>query len=151
MLTDVKLRALRPRDRLFRVADARGLAVEVPPSGALRWRFRYRFDGKEKMLSLGTYPDVRLGEARDQRDEARRLLRKGTDPSTHRQTTRAADSTGRDVPTFEKVARDWMASQDELAQVTANKNRWLMETFRDRPAPHNRGHGTGAADCAPQG
>lgn len=74
MLTDVKLRALKRQESLYRVADSRGLAVEVPPSGALRWRFRYRFDGKAKMLSFGTYPDVRLSEARDLRDEARRLV-----------------------------------------------------------------------------
>ena len=129
MLTDVKLRTLRPRDRLYRVADARGLAVEIPPSGAPRWRFRYRFEGKEKMLSLGTYPDVRLSEARDQRDEARRQLRQGIDPSTHRQTARAASGARHELPTFEAVARAWMASQDDLAEVTANKNRWLMESF----------------------
>ncbi len=90
MLTDVKLRALKRQNSLYRVADSQGLAVEVPPSGALRWRFRYRFDGKAKMLSFGTYPDVRLGEARDLRDQARRLLRKGTDPSVDRQEQRKA-------------------------------------------------------------
>jgi hypothetical protein len=58
MLTDAKLRALKHRDALYRVTDAGGLAVEVPVSGAPRWRFRYRFDGKAKMLSLGTYPSI---------------------------------------------------------------------------------------------
>jgi hypothetical protein len=60
MLTDVKLRALKPADSLYRVADSKGLTIEVPTAGALRWRLRYRFAGKAKMLSLGTYPDVKL-------------------------------------------------------------------------------------------
>lgn len=128
MLTDVKLRALKRQDSLYRVADSQGLAVEVPPSGALRWRFRYRFDGKAKMLSFGTYPDVRLGEARDLRDQARRLLRNGTDPSVDRQEQRRAPTITDAGRTFAAVAREWMASQ-EVAEVTANKNRWLMETF----------------------
>ncbi|HEY0232082.1 MAG TPA: Arm DNA-binding domain-containing protein, partial [Dokdonella sp.] len=50
MLTDVKLRALKPADSLYRVADAKGLTVEIPTAGAPRWRLRYRFDGKAKML-----------------------------------------------------------------------------------------------------
>ncbi len=131
MLTDVKLRALQRRESIYRVSDAQGLAIEVPPSGAQRWRYRYRFDGKAKMLSLGTYPDVKLGEARTERDDARRLLRQGVDPSTQRQEKKRErrSSASDDERTFERVAREWMASQSELADVTANKNRWLMETF----------------------
>ncbi|EQD31899.1 phage integrase, partial [mine drainage metagenome] len=56
MLTDIKLKALRPRAKLYRVADERGLCIEVHPTGARYWRQRYSFGGKDKMLSLGVYP-----------------------------------------------------------------------------------------------
>jgi len=128
MLTDAKLRTLSRRESLYRLADAQGLAVEVPPSGALRWRFRYRFAGKAKMLSLGTYPGVKLSEARDLRDEARRLLRQGVDPSADRQEQQTPPEPPPAPQTFERVARDWMQRQD-VATVTANKNRWLFEKY----------------------
>jgi len=128
MLTDAKLRTLRGRESLYRVADAQGLAVEVPPAGALRWRFRYRFAGKAKMLGLGTYPDVKLSEARDLRDDARRMLRQGIDPSAERQEQQKPPEPPPAPLTFEQAARDWMQRQD-VAPVTANKNRWLFEKF----------------------
>jgi integrase len=130
MLSDVKLRALKPADSLYRVADAKGLTIEVPTAGALRWRLRYRFAGKAKMLSLGTYPDVKLTEARDRRDAARALLREGVDPSADRQEKKNAPDIALtdEVKTFGAIARNWMSKQD-IAEVTANKNRWLLETF----------------------
>ena len=71
MLTDTKRRAMKPKTALYRITDNDGLAVEVPPQGAMRWRYRYRFEGKAKMLSLGTYPSVTLAQARLRRDAAR--------------------------------------------------------------------------------
>jgi uncharacterized protein RhaS with RHS repeats len=68
MLTDAKLSALKGKGTLYRVTDSDGLAVEVPARGALRWRYRYRFAGKAKMLSLGVYPAVSLAQARLRRD-----------------------------------------------------------------------------------
>ncbi|MFT3792048.1 MAG: integrase arm-type DNA-binding domain-containing protein [Rudaea sp.] len=81
MLTDAKLRVMKPRRVLYRVADANGLCIEVPTSGARLWRFRYRFNGKASMLSLGEYPAVSLVDARARRDEARKLLNAGTNPA----------------------------------------------------------------------
>ncbi|GAA0715301.1 tyrosine-type recombinase/integrase [Dokdonella soli] len=128
MLTDVKLRTLTRRESLYRVADGGGLAIEVPPAGALRWRFRYRFNGKAKMLSFGTYPDVKASEARNLRDDARRFLRQGIDPSAQRQEKKRTPAIVPDAQTFGAIAREWIARQ-EVADVTANKNRWIMETF----------------------
>jgi Arm DNA-binding domain len=79
MLTDAKLRALKHRDALYRVTDSAGLVVEVPVNGAPRWRFRFRFDGKAKILSLGTYPSVSLAQARLRRDAARASLANGVE------------------------------------------------------------------------
>lgn len=83
-LNDVAIRALKSKDRVFRVADEKGLCIEVAVSGSKLWRFRYRFAGKAKVLSFGRYPEVSLKEARQRRDEARRTLRDGIDPSLER-------------------------------------------------------------------
>ena len=70
MLTALKLSTLKPRETIYRVADAAGLCIEVRPDGGRSWRYRYRFAGKPRMLSLGIYPDVSLAEARKRRDDA---------------------------------------------------------------------------------
>lgn len=83
-LTDTKIKKLKPEDRLYRIADFKGLAIEVKPSGVKAWRFRYRFDGKASMMSLGEYPIVTLAEARVKRDQARELLDKGINPTQYK-------------------------------------------------------------------
>ncbi|WP_445146253.1 tyrosine-type recombinase/integrase [Dyella sp. Tek66A03] len=129
MLTDVKLRGLKRKAALYRVADADGLAVEVPVSGALRWRYRYRFASKAKMLSLGTYPAVSLAQARQRRDAARVQLAHGIDPSTHRQTVKHAQIQAlAPVVTFQHVALQW-AERQSVAQITANKSQWIFASF----------------------
>ena len=72
------------------MADGGGLYLEVSPSGGKWWRLKYRFDGKEKRLSLGTYPDTSLADARGKREAARKLLAAGVDPGEHRKATDAA-------------------------------------------------------------
>ncbi|MGH9437345.1 MAG: tyrosine-type recombinase/integrase [Terriglobia bacterium] len=127
MLTDVKLRNLKPRHRLYRVADSAGLAIEVRPNGVRYWRLRYRFADKSKMLSFGAYPEVTLAAARLKRDQARKSLRDGKDPSDVRRLSKLkAKATA--ANSFEAVAREWMARQ-HVAEKTAKKNRWLLETF----------------------
>ncbi len=121
MLTDTKLKTLRPRAKLYRVADAHGLCVEVHPTGARYWRLRYRLGGKEKMLSLGVYPDVSLIAARKRRDETRTLIAGGTDPSAQRQADKRESS-----QTFEAIAREWLGRR-EVSEATATKDRWLLE------------------------
>lgn len=74
-LTELTVKNLKPRATLHRVADAEGLCVEVHPSAARYWRYRYRYAGKAKMLPIGTYPTVSLKQARLDRDKARDLLR----------------------------------------------------------------------------
>lgn len=85
-LTVTTIRNAKPGDKTKKMFDGGGLYLEVAPSGGKWWRFKYRFGGKEKRLSLGVYPDVSLKDARDRRDEARKLLAKGIDPrKTERQ------------------------------------------------------------------
>ena len=90
MPTGAKLRAIRPKSALYRVTDGDGLAVEGPISGALRWRYRYRFEGKAKKLSLGVYPVVSLAQARFRRNAAKVQLAHGMGPGEHRQTAKQA-------------------------------------------------------------
>jgi hypothetical protein len=73
-LTDVSIRNAKPSDKPAKLFDERGLFLLVTPGGGKWWRFKYRFDGKEKLLSLGVYPDVGLKDARDRRDEARKQV-----------------------------------------------------------------------------
>ena len=80
-LTDVSIKNTKPSEKPYSLADEKGLSILVQPTGSKWWRFRYRFDGKEKMLSFGIYPDVSLKDSRTQRDEARKLLTLGVDPS----------------------------------------------------------------------
>ncbi len=81
MLTDKALKALKPREKPYKRGDEKGLYVIVRPDGALWWRFKYRYQGREKLLSLGVYPDTSLKLAREKRDAARAEIAAGTDPS----------------------------------------------------------------------
>jgi len=125
-LTDLRLKKLLPKATLYRVADAGGLCIEIHPGGGRYWRYRYRFAGKAKMLSLGTYPAVPLREARQGRDKAKAMLREGTDPSAQR---RADEQSRRHAiaNTFEAVAQEWLGRQQtHLAAITHAKHAWML-------------------------
>lgn len=107
-LTDVAIRAAKPAGKPFRLFDADGLYLEVAPAGGKWWRFKYRFGGKEKRLSLGVYPHVALRDARERRDSARKLLANGVDPGVARKVQNAA-TVERAANSFEAVAREWFA------------------------------------------
>src|ERR1044071_1298867 len=79
-LTDTTIRNTKPGDKPLKLFDGGGLFLLVTPTGSKWWRLKYRFGGKEKLLSMGTYPQDGLKDARSRRDEARRLLGAGNDP-----------------------------------------------------------------------
>ena len=108
-LTDTAVKNLKPGGKMYRVADGKGLCVEVTPSGGRLWRYRYRFDAKANMLALGKYPEITLKEARERRDAARKLLAHGIDPSEARREERAAQEAAT-INTFEAVAREWLGT-----------------------------------------
>jgi integrase len=120
-LTDAKLRALKGKDATFKLADAEGLYVQVSPCGSRLWRLAYRFNGKQKSLALGRYPDVSLLEARRARDTAKDLLRGGTDPSDTRRAARRRKAIAV-ANTFEALANEWFE---------ANRERWV-ESYSSR-------------------
>lgn len=107
-LTDTAIRKAKPGDKPRKLADAKGLFLLVTPNGGKWWRFKFRFGGKEKLLSLGTYPDVTLKAARDKRDDARRLLSEGIDPGQHRKATKTMKAE-QAANNFEAVAREWFS------------------------------------------
>ena len=110
MLTDTAIRKAKGRERPYKLSDAAGLYLLVNPKGSKYWRLKYRHVGKEKVLALGVYPQVTLAEAREGRDEAKRLLKKGQDPvKARRRHRRAAESAA--ANTFEAVTREWVEQQ----------------------------------------
>lgn len=129
-LTDVTVRKAGPRTKSYKLADGNGLYLEIMPNGAKYWRMKYRVAGKEKRLALGVYPEVSLSSARQGREDARRQLAQGIDPSAARKEAKQIKVAKAEAvaDTFEAVAREWMARQD-VAEVTANKSRWTLETF----------------------
>lgn len=107
-LTDSAIRKAKPADKPVRLFDSGGLYLEISASGAKLWRLKYRFGGKEKRLALGIYPDISLANARERRDDARKLLANEIDPGEHRKVQRAAKAE-RATNSFEAVAREWLA------------------------------------------
>ncbi len=107
-LTNIKIKSAKPFERPKRLYDTGGLYVEIAPKGGKWWRLKYRFNGKEKLLSLGVYPNISLGSARKKRDEYRRLVAEGIDPGARRKAQKAA-GIEKNANTFEVVARECLA------------------------------------------
>lgn len=125
LLTDKAIRAAlkvaTTEGKARKVSDGAGLVLDVRPTGAGWWRLRYWLDGKERMLSLGTYPDTSLAQARAKRDDARRQVAGGTDPGSVRKAGKAAQADAvkaqalqeagfAPAGSFEAVAREWLAT-----------------------------------------
>jgi len=109
-LTNTAIKNAKPSDKPKRLFDGGGLYLEVSPKGGKYWRFKFRFGGKEKRLSLGVYPDVSLKDARERHSETRKLLANGIDPGEHRKAQKAATE-ARGSNSFEIVGREWFAKQ----------------------------------------
>ena len=110
MLTDTGIRNAKQRAKPYKLADGHGLYLEVRPTGAKLWRYRYRIAGKENLFALGEYPTLRLADARDERAAARELVKQGIHPSRQRRSERLVRH-AENSNTFEAVAREWMASR----------------------------------------
>ena len=104
-LTDTKIKNAKPQLKKYKLYDGGGLYIVVAPSGGKWWRFKYRLDGKERLLSLGIYPDISLAKARERRDTARTQVAEGIDPSQARKAEKEAKA--QDKNTFEVIAREW--------------------------------------------
>jgi len=106
MLTDTAVRKAKPSERAYKLTDGGGLHLFISPSGGKLWRYRYLFDGREKTLSIGPYPEIPLADARSARDQAKRILKEGRDPSQVKKTERLSFR-AKTADTFEAIAREW--------------------------------------------
>lgn len=127
-LSDVKVRALKPREKLYKVSDDRGLYLEVRPNGSKLWRFRYFLHEKDKRIALGAYPQVGLAEARRKRDDAQRSVDSGVDPvlTRRREKLTAAVIAANN---FGDVAKEYIEkiTKDGRADATIDKAHWLLK------------------------
>jgi integrase len=117
MLTETLIRKAKTPLKPTKLADERGMYLFLTPSGGRLWRFKYRYAGKEKLLALGAHPDLSLAKARDARDDARKALAQGIDPSAVRQQEKRekAEAGAND---FETIAREWLENiRDKWAPV----------------------------------
>ena len=159
-LTDREIRQLKPQNKMYKRFDAHGLHLQIKPNGAKYWRHKYYFNGKEGNAAYGVYPEVSLREARDRRDETRKLLRDGIDPKELKRSERTARAITTEN-TFENIANAWYDRQfSNWAPATAKKRRALLDndllpwlgtrpireidtlelrkTQSDKPTSHNR-------------
>ncbi|MDR2821183.1 MAG: integrase arm-type DNA-binding domain-containing protein, partial [Desulfovibrio sp.] len=135
MLTEKVVLQAKPKENLYRISDniRNGLSLEVSPEGGKRWRFRYRFNGKAKMISLGTYPLVPLVEARDLAKDARKEIARGVDPSAKRKTEKSLENS------FRVIAKEWFDrfavsfTKRYAAEVWARLERDVFPFLGDTP------------------
>ncbi len=127
------IKKAKPREKVYSLGDGNGLSLIVEPNGSKGWRFRYQFNGKSKMISLGIYPVITLNEAREKRDNARKLVANGVDPSEARKEERNKVS-GQSENTFKKITLEWF---------NGRKDRWsegyrddMMEAFENDVFPY---------------
>ena len=119
-LTDLAVRSAKAPTKPQKLFDSGGLFLIVTPAGGKWWRFKYRFGGKEKLVSLGTYPEVSLRQARNRRDKAKGLLSNHIDPSQARKDNKEASQAAGN--TFETIAREWFAKfSPQWAQSHSSK------------------------------
>jgi len=127
-LTDVAIKAAKAEAKLRKLSDGGGLQLWLDPRGYRHWRFAYRFDAKQKVLALGTYPAVSLSAARVARDDARALLRDGRDPSAIRRVDKLARKVAAENR-FKVIADELLARKtaDGKANATLDKATWLLD------------------------
>lgn len=131
MLNDLKIKRLKPTEKVFRVADHSGLCLEVRPSGGKFWRFRYRYLTKANMLTIGQYPEVSLAEARLKTLEFRKQLANGVDPSSYQQEE-LLKAIQANTGTFSLVAAEFLetkAGQQSAEWFTRRKSYYKKDIF----------------------
>jgi integrase len=120
-LTDLTIKSAKPREKSYKLSDSGGLYIEISPSGGKWWRYKYRFEGKELRLSLGTYPDVGLKEARERHAAERKKLANGINPSVSRKAEKDGKAEA-NANSFEIVAREWWQSHMK-GKAESHKNK----------------------------
>lgn len=129
-LTDARCRAEKPAPNRKKLSDGQGLQLWIQPGGAKLWQLVYQFQGKQKQIAFGPFPEVSLGQARELRDAARKSIREGVDPATKR-TSKLPEALVQVGPgdTFREVAMEYLEKRrrEKLATVTMTKKEWLID------------------------
>lgn len=130
-LTDISVRALKKREKPYKVTDGDGLHLLVSPAGGKLWRLAYRFNGVQKQLAFGSYPDISLADARTKRDKARKVLAEGRDPAVDDKLEKLAKKIAA-ANTFDALADEYLAKlrRDGRAETTITKIGWLLDFAR---------------------
>lgn len=137
-LSDAKARNAKPRPKPYKISDGEGLFLLVTPTGSKYWRLRYFLGGKEKLLALGVYPDVSLGDARERRAEARKALAAGIDPGEAKKEVKQQAAL-KAANSFNTVAREWFEqrkhewAEKSAATVLARLESHILPTLGSRP------------------
>ncbi|MFL9926276.1 integrase arm-type DNA-binding domain-containing protein [Herbaspirillum lusitanum] len=118
-LKDLQVKNAKPKDKSYKLSDGGGLYLLITPAGSKGWRLKYLYQGKEKLISLGTYPEVGLQEARKKRESNKELLANGTDPSGNRKAKKLADIE-QAANSFEAIAREWLVK---------NRDGWVKSHY----------------------
>ena len=127
MLTEKAIQALKPRAKVYRVADGGGLCIEVKPSGSKLWRYRYRYQGRANLLALGRWNEVTLSEARESHRQARKALAAGTDPMAARRLSEE-EVTRRERVKFANCATEWLEyKKKRVGNETYRKAKYVVE------------------------
>ncbi|WP_454520509.1 tyrosine-type recombinase/integrase [Citrobacter koseri] len=125
-LTDIKVRSAKPQEKEYTLVDGDGMFLLIHPNGSKYWRFRFRFGGKQHLMAFGVYPETSLADARQKREEARRLVAAGIDPREHKRAVKEEQT--KEVITFESVARDWHATNKKWSE---DHSRRVLKSLED--------------------
>ncbi|ENG4183758.1 MULTISPECIES: tyrosine-type recombinase/integrase [Providencia] len=118
-LTDTKVRAAKPDEKAYTLTDSDGLFLYIHPNGSKYWRFRFRFGGKQHLMAFGVYPEISLADARERRDAARKQVALGIDPRELKKELKEEQQ--KEFNTFEKVARDWHATNKKWIESHSHR------------------------------
>lgn len=129
-LTDIKVRSAKPQEKEYTLVDGDGMFLLIHPNGSKYWRFRFRFGGKQHLMAFGVYPETSLADARQKREEARRLVAAGIDPREHKRAVK--EKQAKEAITFESVAREWHASNKKWSE---EHSRRVLKSLEDNLFP----------------
>ncbi|EFF1411213.1 integrase arm-type DNA-binding domain-containing protein [Escherichia coli] len=129
-LTDIKVRSAKPQEKEYTLVDGDGMFLLVHPNGSKYWRFRFRFGGKQHLIAFGVYPETSLADARQKREEARRLVAAGIDPREHKRAVK--EEQAKEAITFESVAREWHATNKKWSE---EHSRRVLKSLEDNLFP----------------
>ncbi len=130
-LTDTEIRRAKPNEKLYKLSDTGGLHLLVTPAGGKLWHWKYRFNGSEKLMALGKYPEISLADAHERRDAARKRLANGADPMAERMAEKAAIRVATDH-TFQKIAELWLElwqGNKSARHASTTKNRLKVNVY----------------------